>query len=121
MGTYSMKYGEKENRLYIMLTGDFNYEEALNYQKKLMQYVKGSQIKTVLIDQANASFTPECMEIFEQNSLIPELKNAVTAMVLAPEVMNAISHQNHDTLQEGVLPPKPFETVEEASAYLSNL
>ena len=122
MGAYRLDFYEQTCQLTITLEGDWDYKEARAYQAALMEYVKNRSVEKVLIDQRRARFDPKCMELFAENRDIYELKSSATAAVLSRsdyrDLRESMEALPAESMQDA---PKPFDTIEGAQKYLSNL
>ena len=115
MSSYKLSMNEELQLLQIDLEGEWTYEETREYQKALIEYVSGKTVKSVLVNQPAAVFPPECMQIFEENTRIPELSRSVTAIVYAPELYGFLK-----SLPQAPGAPKPFGDYDKALSYLKD-
>lgn len=122
MSSYEISYDKQKQRITISLEGDFTLQDAKIYQAALIRQVAGLSVKTVLILQTQATFSPECMSVFQENAAIPELSDAVTAAVCASglcQAMRSVSEQMPQADRASA--PKPFDDLELANQYLDSI
>lgn len=118
MGAYQLSFQEERNLLVIHLEGAFTLEEVHAYRQNLIEFVNGLKIRQVLIDQANAEFPPNAMDIFAKNAEIPELRETATAVVYAPFLYDIMKKMPPE-LSAGS--PEPFTDFDDADAWLKTV